>query len=82
MGELQDFISNEQLCELYWSRLVMIINKVYRTEITDNSLWKCVDQLNKSKCKIKRDWRKWLIDKDEFSGIKNAVLKELSPSII
>ena len=82
MGELQDFISNEQLCELYWNRLVMIISKVYRTEITDKSLWKCVDQLNKSQCKIKRDWRKWLIDKDEFSGIKNAVLKELSPSII
>ena len=79
--ELKNNISNEQLCELYWKRMVTIIVKINNTGITDNSLWNCIRQL-KSKCQIKREWRKWLIVKDELSNIKNPVLKELLPSAI
>ena len=78
--ELKDIISNEQLCELYWNRLVAIIVKIHNTGITDNTLWNCIRHLNK--CKIKDEWRKWLIDKNELSDIKNIVFSELSSSMI
>ena len=55
--------------------MVGIIHSVKRTGITDNKLWNCIRELNK--CKIKREWRKWLIVKDEYSDIKTAVIKEL-----
>jgi hypothetical protein len=54
---------------------------MHNTGITDNSLWNCILQL-KTKCQMKREWRRWLIVKDELSSIKNAVLKEQLPSTI
>ena len=55
--------------------MVNVIHRVVKTGITDNTLWNCISNLNK--CKIKKEWRKWLIAKDGYSDIKNAVIKEL-----
>jgi hypothetical protein len=77
IDELKDSISTEQLCEIYWKRTVNIIRKIKETGKTDNRLWNCISKLNTNKCKIKTEWRRWFIKKDEYSDIKNAVLKEL-----
>jgi hypothetical protein len=58
----------EQLCEMYWKRMKKIIQEMNRSGITDNALWNCI--LHLKNCKIKREWRKWLIQKDEYSNIK------------
>ena len=80
IDELKDSISTEQLCEIYWKRTVNIIRKIKETGKTDNRLWNCISKLDTNKCKIKIEWRRWLIKKDEYSDIKNAVLKELQVS--
>jgi hypothetical protein len=76
--ELKDLIPEDEICELYWKRMVSIIQNIKKTGVTDNTLWNCIIMLNQ--CKIKTKWRKWLIRKDKFSDIKNAVFKELSSS--
>lgn len=76
IDEIKELISPEQICEMYWKRMVNVIHSVMKTGITDNTLWNCISNLNK--CKIKKEWRKWLIAKDEYSDIKNAVIKELT----
>jgi hypothetical protein len=78
IDELKDLISVDEICELYWKRMVSIIYNIKKTGITDNTLWNCTVKLNQ--CKIKTKWRKWLIRKDKYSDIKNAVFKELSSS--
>lgn len=76
IDEIKELISPEQICEMYWKRIFNVIHTVMKTGITDNTLWNCINNLNK--CKIKKDWRKWLIAKDEYSDIKNTVIKELT----
>ncbi len=71
-------IHREERCEIFWNRMINIIQKVSETGITDNKLWLCINQLNR--CKVRREWRKWLIRKDEYYAIKIAVMKELSPN--
>lgn len=78
IGELKDLISIDEICEMYWKRMVNIIHNMKESGITDNTLWNCINKLNQ--CKIRTEWRKWLIKKDDFSDIKNAVFKELSSS--
>lgn len=73
--EIKETLNPEQLCDMYWKRMVKIIRIMRETGETDKSLWNCIVNLNK--CRIKKEWRKWLISKDEFSEIKSAVLKEL-----
>jgi hypothetical protein len=77
-NELENFVPIQQTCEMYWQRMVEIIKDMRDTGLTDNSLWNCIINLNKNKCKIKHQWRKWLIQKDEYSSIKNAVFRELN----
>ena len=71
-------ISNEEICEIYWNRMVNMINNITQTDMTTNKLWNCINTLCNKNCKIKAEWRRWLITKDEHSDIKSAVLKELS----
>ena len=71
-------IANEEMCEMYWKRMVTMIHKISKTGITDNRWWLCINALNK--CKIKTVWRKWLITKDKYYDIKKAVMKELADS--
>jgi hypothetical protein len=73
--EIRELVSDQELCETYWKRMVSIIQSVKKTEITDNKLWNCIGELNK--CKIRKEWRDWLIADDEYSDIKIEVIKEL-----
>jgi hypothetical protein len=76
--EIRNVLSDEEICEIYWNRMVNMIQNIRGTDVTTNRLWNCINALNNYKCKIKTEWRKWLVTKDEHSDIKNAVLKELS----
>lgn len=71
-------IPKEEVCKTYWNRMVNIIRRVSKTGITDNKLWLCINRLNR--CKIRREWRTWLIKRDKYYDIKSAVMKELSPA--
>jgi hypothetical protein len=73
--EIKESVNPEELCNMYWRRMVTIIHSMNKTGVTDNSLWDCIVHLNN--CRIKKEWSGWLISKDEFSDIKSAVLKEL-----
>jgi hypothetical protein len=75
LARISAIINPEQLCEMYWKRMKKIIQDMNRSGITDNALWNCI--LHLKNCKIKREWRKWLIQKDEYSNIKDAVLRDL-----
>jgi hypothetical protein len=75
LEELSGFISSQDLCELYWRRMVETIKVMKVTGLTDNSLWNCIVNLNK--CELRQKWRKWLIRKDDYSSIKDAVIEEL-----
>jgi len=73
--ELKDLIALDQLCEMYWYRMIKVIKDMKVTGLTDNSLWNCIVNLNK--CEIKPEWHKWLIKKDKYSSIKDPVIREL-----
>lgn len=76
--ELETFVPTEQLCYMYWNRMVRIIKDMKVTGLTDNSLWNCIVSLNKINCEIKPRWRKWLLKKDDYSTVKDVVIKELN----
>ena len=76
--EIRNVLSDEEICEIYWNRMKNMIPSIRGADVTTNRLWNCINAVNNYKCKIKTEWRKWLITKDEHADIKNAVLKELS----
>jgi len=70
--EIEKFISIDEMCNMYWKRLVAIIEG---KDYSGNRIWNCIDSLNKNKCHLKSEWRRWLSTKDEYSDIKNEILK-------
>jgi hypothetical protein len=71
--EIERFISMDEICDMYWKRLVAtIIGKDY----SGNKIWNCIDAFNKNKCHLKSEWRRWLNADDEYSNIKKEILKE------
>jgi hypothetical protein len=77
--EIENFISIEEICDMYWKRIVKIVEE---KDQSGNRLGACIDAFNKNKCRLRADWRKWLNTKDEYSGIKNQILKEIPDSSI
>lgn len=75
LEEIKDFIPREEMCEMYWNRMVKIIHE---KDFTTNRLANCISTFNDKKCSLKPEWRKWLIADDEYTEIKNDVLKEIS----
>jgi Cap4, dsDNA endonuclease domain len=73
--EIEKFISIEDLCDMYWRRIVAIVEG---KEYSGNKLGICIESFNKNKCQLKSEWRRWLNTKDENSDIKNEILKELA----
>ena len=78
--ELKGLTTKEQICELYWNRIVNIVHSIQTTGIVDNALWNSINKLNNKKCKVRKEWLDWLRTKDEYSDIKKVVFKELSSS--
>lgn len=72
--EIEKLISIEEMCEMYWKRMVRIIEE---NDLSGNRLGNCIDAFNENKCHLKPEWRKWLTEKDGYSDIKNQVLKEI-----
>jgi hypothetical protein len=68
MDEIKDLISVQQICEMYWQRIVRTIKG---GDIRNNRLANSIDAFNNNKCHLKPEWRKWLITKDEYSDLKN-----------
>jgi hypothetical protein len=75
--QLKDIIPTDQLCDMYWNRMVEIIKNMKSTGLTDNSLWNCIDSINQNQCVVRSNWRSWLLKEDAYSPIKDEVIKEL-----
>jgi hypothetical protein len=69
-----DFISFDESCEIYWTRLVKIVKKDGRKGFNGNKLYNCIVHLKK--CGMKRKWRKWLVKSDGYEDVKQDILKE------
>jgi hypothetical protein len=74
---IENFIEEDEICEMYWKRLVGIVKS---GDYSANRIGHCTDALNKNKCHLKPEWRKWLITEDKYSGIKNEIMKEFPHS--
>jgi hypothetical protein len=72
--EIEKFISVDEMCDMYWRRLVATVEG---KDYSGNKIGNCIDAFNKNKCQLKSKWRRWLNTKDEYSDIKNEILKEL-----
>jgi hypothetical protein len=68
LEEIKNLISVQQICEMYWQRIVRTIKG---RDIRNNRLANCIDAFNNNKCHLKPEWRKWLITNDEYSDLKN-----------
>lgn len=77
--ELEKFIRDDEMCEMYWRRLVRIVKS---GDYSENRIGNCNDALNKYKCDLKPRWRKWLISEDKYSDIKNEIMKEFSDTAL
>lgn len=77
--EIQNFISVEEMCDMYWKHMIKIVEE---KDLSGNRLGSCIDTFIKNKCHLKPEWRKWLSTKDENSDIKNQILKEIPGSAL
>ena len=73
--EIKQTINPEELCNMYWRRMVKIIKSMTNTGVTDNSLWDCILHLNIRN--IKKEWRQWLISKDESFRHKDSSIQRI-----
>jgi hypothetical protein len=64
---------------MYWKRIIKIVKE---KDLSGNRLGACIVAFNKNKCRLRAEWRKWLNTKDEYSDIKNQILKEIPGSSI
>jgi hypothetical protein len=74
---IENFVEEDEICEMYWKRLVGIVES---GDYSGNRIGNCTDALNKNKCHLKPEWRKWLIAEDKYSDIKNEIMKEFPHS--
>lgn len=74
MLEEFNFTNQDEKCEIYWKRLVKIVKKDGRKGFNDNKLYNCILRLKN--CRMKPEWRKWLVKPGKYKDVKQDILKE------